>query len=198
MKRDVVPGMYTTVWFEATHVGHDDIICAEYCGGKRRANGELPYQPSDDPLHPYPPGRRRATGRCTRCSTSSRDEDFTKFLKSIGDKCDEYAAQGKPCPDSVARRRRGRSSTRRRAASRCHTTTGAPGVGPSWKGIWGKQEATNVGTVTRRRELHPRVDPRPAGEDRHRLRPPMMPTFRGQITDAGDRRGHRVHQVALK
>lgn len=34
IKADVVPGMYTTIWFEATKVGTYDIFCAEYCGTK--------------------------------------------------------------------------------------------------------------------------------------------------------------------
>jgi len=65
----------------------------------------------------------------------------------------------------------------------CHTTTGAPGVGPTWKGIWGKQEPTNVGDV--------KVDENYLRESI--LDPqakivkgfgPVMPTFRGQISDA--------------
>ncbi len=32
IKKDVVPGMYTTVWFEATSTGETDLYCAEYCG----------------------------------------------------------------------------------------------------------------------------------------------------------------------
>lgn len=32
VKRDVVPGMYTSVWFAATRVGEYQIYCAEYCG----------------------------------------------------------------------------------------------------------------------------------------------------------------------
>jgi cytochrome c oxidase subunit 2 len=31
-KRDVVPGRYTTMWFEATKVGEYHLFCAEYCG----------------------------------------------------------------------------------------------------------------------------------------------------------------------
>ncbi|MBD02958.1 MAG: cytochrome c oxidase subunit II [Gemmatimonadetes bacterium] len=31
-KRDVVPGRYNTMWFEATKVGEYDLFCAEYCG----------------------------------------------------------------------------------------------------------------------------------------------------------------------
>lgn len=32
IKQDVVPGRYTTVWFEATRTGEYDLFCAEYCG----------------------------------------------------------------------------------------------------------------------------------------------------------------------
>lgn len=32
VKQDVVPGRYSTLWFEATKVGEYPILCAEYCG----------------------------------------------------------------------------------------------------------------------------------------------------------------------
>jgi len=32
MKLDVVPGRYSTVWFEPTKVGRFELFCAEYCG----------------------------------------------------------------------------------------------------------------------------------------------------------------------
>ena len=32
VKRDVVPGRYAKVWFEATEPGEYDLFCAEYCG----------------------------------------------------------------------------------------------------------------------------------------------------------------------
>jgi cytochrome c oxidase subunit 2 len=34
VKQDVVPGRYSTVWFEATRVGTYHLFCAEYCGTK--------------------------------------------------------------------------------------------------------------------------------------------------------------------
>ena len=34
VKRDAVPGQYTTAWFEATKTGTYDIFCAEYCGAE--------------------------------------------------------------------------------------------------------------------------------------------------------------------
>ena len=32
VKQDVVPGRYTSLWFEATRLGNFQIFCAEYCG----------------------------------------------------------------------------------------------------------------------------------------------------------------------
>ncbi|MGO9836677.1 MAG: c-type cytochrome [Polyangiaceae bacterium] len=183
VKRDVVPGMFSSVWFEATHVGHDDIFCAEYCGGRSTGpSGELPYQPSDDPRNPFPPGQ--ATGHWAMHSISfvETQEDYDKFLKSIGDKCDQYLAQGKACPADVAAEQ-GQRLYAAKGCLACHTTTGAPGIGPTWKGIWAKRESTNVGPVT--------VDENYVRESI--LDPqakivtgfgPVMPTFRGQISDA--------------
>ena len=34
VKNDVVPGRYTTLWFEATQTGEFHLFCAEYCGTK--------------------------------------------------------------------------------------------------------------------------------------------------------------------
>ena len=34
VKRDVLPGRYTTVWFEATKAGEYHLFCAEYCGAE--------------------------------------------------------------------------------------------------------------------------------------------------------------------
>lgn len=34
VKQDVVPGQYTTMWFEASKVGEYYLFCAEYCGTK--------------------------------------------------------------------------------------------------------------------------------------------------------------------
>jgi cytochrome c oxidase subunit 2 len=32
VKRDAVPGRYTSIWFEATRVGEFNVFCTEYCG----------------------------------------------------------------------------------------------------------------------------------------------------------------------
>jgi cytochrome c oxidase subunit 2 len=183
VKRDVVPGMFSSVWFEATHVGHDDIMCAEYCGGRSSGpNGELPYQPSDDPLHPFPPGQ--ATGHWSMHSMLyvESPEDYAKFLKSIGDPCDQYVTTGKLCPAEVAAQQ-GSKLYQSKGCIACHTTTGSRLVGPSWKGIWGKPESTDHGQVTvdenyvRESILDPTAKIVTGYQG-------VMPTFRGQMSDA--------------
>jgi cytochrome c oxidase subunit 2 len=39
VKKDVVPGRYTTIWFEATKPGTYHLFCAEYCGTKHSQMG---------------------------------------------------------------------------------------------------------------------------------------------------------------
>ena len=39
IKNDVLPGRYTTVWFEATKAGEYHLFCAEYCGNQHSGMG---------------------------------------------------------------------------------------------------------------------------------------------------------------
>jgi len=39
VKADVVPGLYSSIWFEATKVGEYHLFCAEYCGTKHSKMG---------------------------------------------------------------------------------------------------------------------------------------------------------------
>ena len=182
VKRDVVPGMYTSVWFQATHTGSEDIMCTEYCGGRSTGpNGELPYEPTDDPRNIYPAGQ--ATGHWSMHSRVFIDsqEDYDKFLKSIGDKCEEYLSTGKPCPDNIAAEG-GQKLAASKGCVACHTTTGARLVGPSWKDIFGKDESTDKGAihVDENYIRESILDPTAKVVTGYQ---PVMPTFRGQISD---------------
>ena len=183
VKRDVVPGMYTSLWFEATHTGKDDIFCAEYCGGRSQGpNGELPYNPSDNPEDPFPAGQ--ATGHWAMHSRVyvESQEDFDKFLKSVGDPCEQYLSASQKCPAQVASAQGEKLYTSKGCVA-CHTTNGTRLVGPSWKGIWNKDESTDKGTI-KVDENYVResiLDPQAKVVTGYT---PTMPTFRGQISDA--------------
>lgn len=49
IKRDVVPGMYSSLWFEATRTGDFQIYCTEYCGtGHSRMISKVHVLPQDE------------------------------------------------------------------------------------------------------------------------------------------------------
>ena len=49
VKADVIPGRYTTIWFEATKPGTYRLFCAEYCGNKHSGMiGEVIVQEPND------------------------------------------------------------------------------------------------------------------------------------------------------
>jgi len=49
VKADVLPGRYTTVWFQATRAGTYHLFCAEYCGAEhsRMIGRVIVMQPAD-------------------------------------------------------------------------------------------------------------------------------------------------------
>ena len=171
VKRDIVPSLYTTQWFEATHVGNDDIMCAEYCGGRSKdsSGNELPFA--------------QMTGHWSMHSMLHVEtpEDFTKYLVTIGDPCAAYTAKGATCPNSVLVAQ-GAKIYEKKACQGCHTTTGAKLVGPSWKGIWGKPESTDHGTITVNEDYIRESILQPQAKIVTGF-PPTMPAFAGQISD---------------
>jgi len=113
VKRDVIPGRYTNLWFEATAVGEYNMYCAEYCGDQHSAMiGKVKV------LEP---------------------ELFEQYLQEAGKlKQDEGESM-------VAF---GQRIYGKRGCNACHSLDGSPKVGPSWKGLYGRQESTDKGPVT--------------------------------------------------
>ena len=70
VKKDAVPGRYTTVWFEATKPGRYHLFCAEYCGTK---HSQMIGCVDGDGAGRVPglAGRRRPAGRWPRRARSS-------------------------------------------------------------------------------------------------------------------------------
>lgn len=48
VKQDVLPGRFTTLWFEATKVGEYHLFCAEYCGTEHSLMGGTVYTMEPD------------------------------------------------------------------------------------------------------------------------------------------------------
>ncbi len=121
-KQDVVPNLYTSLWFEATVEGTPDkpyetvVECAEYCGDQHsKMLTRVIVMPSG-------PEDKQGT--------------FENWLRNGGLKT--------PLPPAQLGARHYRFN-----CSSCHTLDGSRLTGPSFKGLWGKQEKLADGsTVT--------------------------------------------------
>lgn len=121
VKRDVVPGMYTSVWFEAT------ALTSKYNAAENKVEGE--------PITLF----------CTEyCGTSHSqmlakvhvvsEEDYAAFITGK-----DKPPEGKPLAEV------GAELFAKNACNSCHTVDGSPLVGPTLKGVFGKSEAFEDG-----------------------------------------------------
>jgi cytochrome c oxidase subunit II len=163
IKQDVLPGRYTTVWFEATAPGTYQIFCTEYCGmGHSTMRGEV--------IALDPPDFERWLG----------GEDFTAALP--GPVYIPPTSPGEAAPrEMLSLVRTGERVAAEQGCLRCHTTDGSRHIGPTWAGLYGA-------TVPLAGEAEVVVDEAYITESMmdpaaklHRGFPPVMPSYFGRI-----------------
>ncbi len=122
VKQDVVPGMYTSVWFEATVPGRHQIYCAEYCGTRHSLMLADLYVLEPEQWIAWKAGKKL---------TGISEAGGGNPPSSGGDLVDQ-----------------GRKVTTVKGCVACHSDDGSPKVGPTYKGLFGaKVELTNGSTV---------------------------------------------------
>lgn len=122
VKKDAVPGMYTTVTFTPTELGDTPVYCAEYCGA--------PQGNPDPAFEGAPRGGHSAMMAMIHVVTQ---EEFDKLIK-----------EGPKKPDGLTDAQWGEKLYKENACITCHTTNGDKGTGPTWKGMWGHPVSLNA------------------------------------------------------
>lgn len=158
IKRDVLPGRYTTVWFEATQTGEYHLFCAEYCGTEHAG----------------------MIGRVVVLEPRQYEEWLRQTPLGQAQPIPEQNTGSVSEPQAMAQG--GAGLFNNLGCANCHAASGQ-GVGPALVGLWNSQVQLSSGeTVTAdvqyiRRSI---IDPQAqivAGY------PPVMPTYAGQITE---------------
>ena len=142
IKRDVVPGRYNTMWFEATKVGEYHLFCAEYCGSQHSG----------------------MTGRIV----VMEQEEFQNWLTG--------GAAGETMVEAGARQ------FQQLGCETCHKESGQ-GRGPKLSGIYGEPVQLTSGQVVVAGEDYLRASILDPGSQVVGGYKPIMPTFRGQISE---------------
>ena len=145
MKQDVVPGMYSHVWFQAKEPGVFQIYCTEFCGTSHSA-------------------------MLAKVHVVEKNE-FDKWV--AGD------------PDAnLPPMERGKKLYTLKGCNACHSLDGAKVVGPTFKGVFGREEELADGSKIKVDEnyiiesiLSPQVK-------LVKGFPPSMPTFQGVVNES--------------
>lgn len=134
VKRDVVPGYYAMTWFEATRTtpavpaglqGDDlerwlstdgnslDLFCAEYCGAPEGGGSPGAY------------GHSTMRGHVVVESREAYEAHIASLFRR---------------PDGLTEEQWGQRLYAQFNCNTCHSVNGAAGQGPTWRGLWGRQE----------------------------------------------------------
>jgi cytochrome c oxidase subunit II len=162
LKRDVLPGYYSTLWFEATKLGEFDLFCAEYCGTEhsRMIGRVIVMEPNQ--YAQWLTGRPAGSGSVT------------------GAIAEEQVGSAGAGPATMAQG--GQALFGRLGCSSCHQMDGS-GAGPSLVGVYGSVvELANGQTLTADTQYirDSILDPQAhvvAGYE------PVMPSYAGQIDE---------------
>lgn len=119
-KMDLVPGLVTYFWFIPTRTGKFDLLCAELCGvGHYTMRGHVVVDEA---------------------------EDFDVWLSSKPTYA-QFLAAATAAPAMTGLAAKGQEVAGAQGCLSCHTIDGTSGVGPTWQGLFGKEETLADGTT---------------------------------------------------
>ncbi|WP_423199832.1 cytochrome-c oxidase [Cupriavidus sp. H19C3] len=135
-RMNMVPGMVTSFWFTPTQVGRFDILCAQLCGvGHYNMRGHVVV---DEP----------AAFDAWLAKQSSFVMTQTRASVPVAGVAGAAGAGGAAgAVGGVDLVEQGRALAQSKGCVGCHSIDGAPGVGPTWKGLYGKTETFADGTT---------------------------------------------------
>jgi cytochrome c oxidase subunit II len=143
MKQDVVPGMYSNVWFQAKETGVFQLFCTEFCGTN----------------HSAMLGKVHVVDRL----------EFDKWVG--GD------------PDAkLPPAERGAKLYTNKQCNTCHSIDGSKIIGPTFKGIWGREEELSDGSKVKVDENYVMESMMNPQAKIVKGFPPSMPPFQGSLT----------------
>ncbi|HVZ30785.1 MAG TPA: cytochrome c oxidase subunit II [Polyangiaceae bacterium] len=164
VKKDVVPGRTTELWFEAKESGSYPVYCAEYCG------------------------EGHSTMRATVVALS--DEDYARAVEQLppidlgGPVYREPGLPSQVPAPGLSLAAMGERVATEKGCMRCHTVDGTAHIGPTWAGLYGSTVPLKGGgdvLADTQYLTESMMDPR---AKIHLGYPPVMPSYQGALTAA--------------
>jgi len=161
MKKDIVPGRYSELWFTATEPGSYEVFCAEYCGtGHSMMRGEVVAMKADE-----------------------FDQWLAQQRNGFASRQQDSAVSTEEAPRTEANMvLQGQRLAGEKGCFKCHSVDGQPHIGPTWLGLYHRHEHLSTGETINVDEPYiteSMMDPTAklvAGYG------PVMPTYMGKLT----------------
>lgn len=160
LKQDALPGRYTETWFEVKKPGRYQVLCAEYCG--------LDHSHMRAEVVALEPGEFEAW----------RARQKVLPTPGPGEADERFSGADEPRPLAEL----GRTVAVQKGCFQCHTVDGTPHIGPTWLGLYEREEPLASGGRIRADVAYlteSMMDPAAkvvAGFN------PVMPTFHGRLS----------------
>jgi cytochrome c oxidase subunit 2 len=164
-KADVIPGRYSTVWFEATATGSYHLFCAEYCGTEHsRMIGNVVV------MDPVDYQAWLATGNPAPAEVGSG-------VAAVAAAAPGASGQAGPTPVEL-----GAKLFTEKACMTCHLS-GPGGIGPQLAGVYGHEVELATGEKVLADEAYIRESILQPMAKVVKGFPPAMPTYAGQLSE---------------
>lgn len=159
-RMNMVPGMITSFWFTPTRAGRYEVLCAQLCGvGHFNMRGIVVVEEATQ--------------------FQAWLERQPTFALAMASPSTPTSGAGSGTPSALVAT--GQSLAQSRGCTACHSVDGSSGVGPSWKGLYGKQETLVDGSVVLADEAYLKRSIRDPAAQVVKGYPPIMPK-----TEMGD------------
>lgn len=178
VKQDVVPGMYSTIWFEAKVPGKHHLFCTEYCGTSHSGMIGRVVVLTPEQWVDWNAGKKLGDIPDAR-------ENLAQLSADISGEGIANAALLPKTPQQVGTlAMQGRNVFETKGCVACHSVDGTSKIGPSVKGLYGRRVQFVDGThrtaddnYVRESILHPNSQIVQGYQ-------PVMPTFQGLISES--------------
>jgi cytochrome c oxidase subunit II len=187
IKQDVVPGMYTSVWFEARVPGKHQVFCSQYCGTSHSGMLAKLIVLDDQQWKDWLAGKKLgnipdATDVVNQQVTQNETPNIQRTTaQTQEDHVSNAQAATTLKPMTLAQQ--GKNLFEVKGCASCHSVDGTSKIGPTQKGIYGHMVVLSDGSKVMRDENYIRESIEQPNAKIVKGYTAVMPTFQGLVSE---------------
>ena len=173
VKSDVVPGLYTTVWFEAKIPGEHQVFCTEYCGASHSLMLAKVKVLEADQWEAWKRGKNVLVKEIP--NNSVREPLFKDKAAT--------SQSGTAKLENLSLPEQGKKLTEVKGCLACHSSDGTAKIGPSYKGTYGHERELADGSKVKGDENYIRESILNPQAKVVKGFNPVMPPYQGMLSE---------------